>query len=341
VQLRFSIHDGSFDGAVVYSETHQTVSNMQGLVNVQIGQGTAVTGTLFSVNWGSGSKFLQAELKINNSNTYVNIGTQQLMSVPYAFYANASTIADSAKNGMPAANTNGEMLYCSNGQWVKVAPGSQGQTLNFCDGKPHWGECPPSYDTGVTDIDGNTYEAVRICNQTWTAKNLNVSRYRNGDIIPQVTDPTEWANLTTGAWCWYDNDSATNRQYGKLYNWYAVNDPRGLSPMGWHVPSDDEWTIVTNCLGGETVAGGKMKSITGWNSPNTGATNSVGFAGLPGGYRYFSGGFSNVGYYGFWWSSSEDVTTYAWYRYLYYGSANVTRGYDYESNGFSIRLVRD
>src|ERR1035437_4904310 len=128
--------------------------------------------------------------------------------------------------------------------------------------------------------------SVTICTQSWMLKNLDVSTYRNGDLIPEVTDGSAWSALTAGAWCWYNNDSATNAStYGKLYNWYAVNDPRGLAPTGWHVPSDAEWTTLSTCLGGNAVAGGAMKETgtTHWTSPNTGATNSSGFTGLPGG----------------------------------------------------------
>ena len=139
----------------------------------------------------------------------------------------------------------------------------------------------------VSDVDGNVYQTVTICNQTWTKSNLNVSKYRNGDFIPQVTDPTAWANLTTGAWCYYNDDPANGAVYGKLYNWHAVNDPRGLAPQGWHIPSDIELTTLTNCLGGESIAGGQMKEsgFAHWLSPNTDATNSSGFTGLPGGSR--------------------------------------------------------
>ncbi len=118
----------------------------------------------------------------------------------------------------------------------------------------------PILDRTVSDIDGNIYKIVTIGNQTWTKSNLNVSRYRNGDPIPQVQDPSQWANLTTGAWCYYNNDPANGLIYGKLYNWYAVNDPRGIAPIDWHVPSDAEWTILTDFLGGINVAGGKMKA---------------------------------------------------------------------------------
>jgi len=173
-------------------------------------------------------------------------------------------------------------------------------------------------------------------------KNLDVSTYRNGDPIPEVTDTAQWANLTTGAWCYYNNDPANGPIYGKLYNWYAVNDPRGLAPLGWHIPTDAEWTILSNCLGGESVAGGKMKSTIGWNSPNTGATNSSGFAGLPGGYCGGDGKFYKVGLNGVWWSSSELDITYASHRFLYYLNASVGIYDDgVKSSGFSIRCIKN
>ena len=180
-------------------------------------------------------------------------------------------------------------------------------------------------------------------------KNLDVSTYRNGDLIPKVTDPTAWSALTTGAWCWYNNDSATNAStYGKLYNWYAVNDPRGLAPTGWHVPIDAEWTTLITCLGGDAVAGSAMKETgtTHWTSPNTGATNSSGFTGLPGGGRNFNSTFSNVGNSGIWWSSTGINTTYAWYSFLYYFNGSIIRtnynmtNYN-KQDGFSVRCLRD
>jgi hypothetical protein len=210
--------------------------------------------------------------------------------------------------------------------------------------------------TNLTDIDGNAYPTVKICNQTWTAKNLNVSHYRNGDIIPQVTDPTQWASLTTGAWCWYNNDSATyGATYGKLYNWYAVNDARGLTPEGWHVPSDGEWNILVKCLDANsdtsivgyqtTTAGGAMKEVgtSHWLSPNTGATNISGFAALSCGLRDYNGLFNLIGNYGDWWSATEYSTTSAWYRYLSNNYVGVFRFgiYGIKTYGFSIRCIKD
>ena len=192
---------------------------------------------------------------------------------------------------------------------------------------------------------------VAIGSQTWMLKNLDVDHYRNGDVIPQVTDPTAWSNLTTGAWCYYNNDPANGTVYGKLYNWYAVNDPRGLAPTGWHVPTDAEWSTLINCLdptangGANTpnVAGGAMKEngTTHWYDPNAGATNSSGFTGLPGGYRYYGGAFGSIGTNGYWWSSSEYSATYAWYRNLDYNDSSAYRYINGKTIGFSVRCLRD
>ena len=170
-----------------------------------------------------------------------------------------------------------------------------------------------SSNTSVTDIDGNTYQLVTICSQIWTQSNLNVSHYRNGDVIPQVTDPAAWASLTTGAWCYYNNDTANGPIYGKLYNWYAVNDSRGLAPEGFHVPTDTEWNTLMNCLGGASVAGGAMKTVTThWSTNCTGATNSSNFNGLPGGIRAYGTGtgtpsYTAINFAGHFWGANDNV----------------------------------
>jgi len=194
----------------------------------------------------------------------------------------------------------------------------------------------------VTDIDGNVYNTVTIGLQVWMQSNLNVSKYRNGDPIPQVQDPTQWNNLTTGAWCYYENNTANGITYGKLYNWYAVNDPRGLAPAGYHVPSDAEWTTLTTSLGGTSVAGGKMKATTGWQAPNTDATNSSGFTGLPGGaFRFGYGPFGFIGTVGYWWSSSDAATTSTWTRSVYNYGGDLSRLSFSKTCGFSVRCLRD
>jgi len=202
----------------------------------------------------------------------------------------------------------------------------------------------------VTDYDGNVYKTIKIGEQVWMAENLRVTHYRNGDSIPIVTDNSQWTNLNSGAYCDYANDPNYSMTYGRLYNWFAVADARGLAPAGWHVPSDAEWQTLVNYLGGDAVAGGKMKTTgtieagTGlWYHPNTGATNEYGFSALPGGYRGCYGGtFGSVGYYGHWWSATEYNSSNAWYRLLYYYNSGVNRNYGYsEQSGFSVRCVRD
>ena len=190
-----------------------------------------------------------------------------------------------------------------------------------------------------TSSDAAFLPTIVIGTQQWMEKNLDVLTYRNGDIIPQVTDPTTWAALTTGAWCYYNNDPSN----GKLYNWYAVNDPRGLAPTGWHVPTDVEWTTLSTTLGGDAVAGGKMKvaGTTRWTAPNTGADNSSGFAGLPGGNRSTNGTFGLVGSNGFWWSSTETNTSNAWSRNLDYNDGNIRRNLNFKQYGFPVRCLRD
>ena len=191
-------------------------------------------------------------------------------------------------------------------------------------------------------IIGNQKYAI-IGNQEWVRKNLNTDRYANGDLIPEVTDPTAWGNLTTGAWCYYNNDPANGSIYGKIYNWYAVTDPKGLAPVGYHIPTDAEWTILTDLLGGETIAGGKMKErgTEHWNSPNISATNSSKFTGFAGGLRYVDGAFYDIGSYGSWWSYTEYGTLFAWGRSLYSNYGYVSRGVSNKTVGFSVRLIKD
>jgi len=158
----------------------------------------------------------------------------------------------------------------------------------------------------VTFTDSVAYSLVTIGSQQWMRQNLNVATYRDGTVIPQVSDATAWSNLTTGAWCWYNNDAANGAIYGKLYNAYAVNNAKGLCPLGWRVPSDADWNTLASFLGGNSVAGGEMKSTSPlWSSPNTGATNSSGFTGLPGGIRHENGSFVELGFNGPWWSSTD------------------------------------
>ena len=203
------------------------------------------------------------------------------------------------------------------------------------------------YGPNITDAEGNTYKTVTIGTQTWMAENLKVSKYSDGTTISNITVNTQWSNLTTGAWSYYKNDVANNAKYGKLYNWYAVskttNGNKNVCPTGWHVPTDAEWTVLTDYLGGASVAGGKMKEVgtTSWNSPNTNATNTSLFSALPGGYLDNIGYCSEIGNKSFWWSSTEVNTDDAWYSTLFYYDGLAERLYFTKKIGLSVRCLRD
>ena len=207
--------------------------------------------------------------------------------------------------------------------------------LSFYDNA--WaGPVSPSWSCGdPIGYAGVDYSTVQIGDQCWFAENLRTTTYLNGDAIPQNLSDGDWSNTTSGAMAFYNNGPA----YGGLYNWYAVDDARGLCPSSWHVPTDAEWTILTDHLGGESVAGGQMKMNYGWFSGGHG-TNSSGFSGLPGGFRGDDGSFYGAGYGGSWWGSSP-LGSVAWFRSLFSVSEDVYRSSDVLRNGFSVRCVRD
>jgi uncharacterized protein (TIGR02145 family) len=198
----------------------------------------------------------------------------------------------------------------------------------------------------VSDVDGNVYNTVQIGAQCWTQSNLKVSKYRNGDNISTGLGNTVWSNTTSGAYAIYNNDPVNDGLYGKLYNHIAAMDSRGLCPTGWHVPTDGEWTTLETFLGGSSVAGGALKSTVtqptpgGWLAPNSGATNSSGFAAGPGGNRGGDGAYQLLGTQGYWWSSSTSGFN-GWYRYLGYNVGGIYRLNVDRRNGHSVRCVKD
>ena len=196
----------------------------------------------------------------------------------------------------------------------------------------------------MTDIDGHVYLTVKIGNQWWMGENLKVTKYRNGDPIPNVTDDTEWYGLQTGAYCNYNNNSGNVGTYGRLYNGEAVKDARHIAPKGWHVPTKFEWQTLADYLGGDKIAGEKLKEIglDHWNSPNTGATNESGFTALPGGNRNgYNGNFENLNMGAYFWASSSGGAPGATYRYLSYKYSNFYEDGIENQFGFSVRLIRD
>jgi uncharacterized protein (TIGR02145 family) len=203
----------------------------------------------------------------------------------------------------------------------------------------------------VRDIDSNEYGTVTIGDQVWMKANLRTTRYNDGIEIPNVTDNTEWGNLTTGAYCWFFNDITYKTPHGALYNWYAVNTEK-LCPEGWRVASDQDWFELTFYLGGELVAGGKLKTPGSgyWLAPNTDATNETGFTAIPGGRRYvgeeypeFIGHFSiiEIEKYAAWWSSTEYSTTEAYHRLLTNESSYIQSKYYNKGEGLSVRCIKN
>lgn len=222
--------------------------------------------------------------------------------------------------------------------------------FNFCEKSPTASQNQDS-NIAVKDIDGNEYKTVKIGDQEWMVDNLKVTHYRNGEPIPNVTDNTEWSNLSTGAYCSYENNDSNINKYGLLYNWYAVDDNRNIAPEGWHIPTDDDWKQLEMYLGMSqseanidedwrgTDEGGKLKEAgtAQWLSPNTGATNSSGFSAIPGGVRdYEDGTFRDMGYGAAFWSTIDTKV-----RGLYYEHSDVSRGPADKRYGFSLRCLKD
>ena len=351
VSLTFMIHDGSATGTVVYQESHALTSNAQGLVSCVVGNGVVSQGNFANINWGGGAKFLQVMMGSTD------LGTQQLLSVPYALYSNGVGVRVSATGdtltiggnsvivpGISAANL--QSLASNGGLGSQVLVGNTTCANEYISVTGCGGQTSLTYD-------GRTYDLVEIGGQCWFADNLATDQYRNGDAIPTGLDNTTWESTTTGAYAIYDNTPANDVTYGKLYNWYTTVDTRGLCPTGWHVPTDCEWMYLESSLGMSvadqetagwrgTNEGGALKATNNWISPNTGATNSTGFTALPGGYRFSGGSYSGIGIFGGWWSSTEYDSASAWRRGLHYSDSDVLRSYfGNKRYGYSVRCVRD
>jgi uncharacterized protein (TIGR02145 family) len=416
VYFKFNVIQGSQTAVPIFTETHYVPTDDLGQVNLVIGQGTANTGIFSELDWSLGSYYLGIELDTGNG--YVAMGTTQLLSVPYALYAeNSGNSTPNLQSVLAENNSAGQqqikdLLDPTDAQdavtfsvLLEKITELQNQ-LDYLGDLENWSDsdgdgftelsgdcndsdasinpgiyevsdgidnnCDGEIDEGyngfddVIDIDGNNYNFAIYGDQLWTVENAEMVTYRDGTPIPQVTDATEWQNLTTGVWTYYDNDPTKPR----LYNWYAVmgihdadpNTPnKEFAPEGWHVPSDAEWTTLEDYLiengynyDGTTTENKitkAMASTTGWNSStSTGAigndqslNNSSGFNVFPDGV-FYNGEFFAEGDVIIFWSSAEfdSDNAYAWTRNLSHNATDLIRQSELlKQGGFSVRFVRD
>ncbi len=359
VTLTFKIHDVAATGEVVYEETHAVTSNSQGLVSMNVGSGTVVTGAFDNINWGAGNKFLQVIMNAGNGN--VDLGTQQMMSVPYALYAEDVSVR---------VSLTGDSLFI--GDQVSIVLGVS--AANLVSSSNYGSVLLPGNTTcqnefiSVTGCGGQDsllyydryYSLTEIGGQCWFAENLATDKYSNGDLLGQDVplspqDNLNWMNATTGMYSIANGSMLNDELYGKLYNWYAAVDGRGVCPIGWHTPSDCEWMFLeksvgvilsdlelTGNRGGN--AGNALKSNIGWNSPSTPANNSSGFRALPGGIRGEMAIPITLGYSGFWWAESQNESniTNLHARKLQSSPSSIYRYQNmYTFSGLSIRCVKD
>ncbi len=376
ITLGVSILQGAFDGPQVFSESHDAMTNDFGLVNLQIGS----LGDLSVIDWSEGPFFIEISLDGQV------MGSSQLLSVPYALHALSSADSFSGHyedlENLPDLGAfigiedpqSGDIIYYHDG-WHRLPIGEEGDILTIVEGMPQW--YTPPVETTVTDIDGNVYPIIQIGDQWWMAENLRTTRYANGTDIPTGLTNTEWTNTDQGAFAIYPHgggvteddvagitsDEEMVEAYGLLYNWYAVDDPRGICPAGWHVPTNDDWTALTDYLStieDEDFIGDRLKSCLQVGSPVDGCdvsdhprweshdfhygTDDFNFGALPAGYRFTFGDYFNIGLFSFWWSSTESTQEgwelYAHHRFINYNLGAVTAAEFMKTFGFSVRCVK-
>jgi len=357
IMVQVSILFGSATGTAVYTETHNATTNAFGQINLSIGEGEPTVGVFDAINWGNGIYYLKTAMDLAGSSDYKELETVRFYSVPYSYHSNTANVANVANIANVASVANvaegvPSMTYTERDAIENPTIGMQifntiSGCVNYYNGD-YWiencGEKVSFQQCGDLLIDyrdGKKYQTVQIGTQCWMAENLNV-----GIRIDGIENQSN--NGVIEKYC-YNNSESNCEIYGGLYQWdemmyYSTTaGVQGICPETWHLPTDAEWTSLTTYLGGESVAGGKMKE-TGtahWASPNSGATNSSEFNGLPNGYRYF-GSFSEISLVGYWWSSSQYNSNNAWVRNLYFSNPVVERSnHNKEQHGFSVRCIKN
>jgi uncharacterized protein (TIGR02145 family) len=373
VSVEISLLKGSTEGSAVFSETHNTQTNEFGIINLQIGS----VSSLENINWNEGPFFIQVSLGGQI------MGVSQLLSVPFALHAATSADSFSADyndlvNTPDLSNfiaipepQSGDLMVFSGNNWSRLPAGSEGQVLTVSAGMPQWVNLPGNEPdtTIVIDIDGNIYPVIIIGNQQWMGKNLRTSKYADGSAIPTNLDNSQWSATTQGAFAvqahgtvnGIDSEEQMIEIYGKIYNWYAVDDSRGLCPVGWRVPNDQDWDMLTVYLNNNGYAGNEgnaIKTCRQIDSPLTGdcnttvhprwnahathfGTDNFGFSLLPAGFRRDDGPYFGIGGNTYMWSSVEYSAANGGYRAVRNYSGAISPGDFNKRSGFSVRCIKE
>lgn len=337
VGLKISILQGSSNGTIVFSEVHTPITNSHGLLSIQVGNGNNILGNFSSINWSSGIYYIKSEIDIEGGNNYTIQTSQQLISVPYALYSNDVN---------SSVSTSGDTLYIGNSFYIIPGISAANQTSSQLPSDHSCGE-PLVHNPNKTygtliDQEGNIYKTIVIGGQKWMAENLKTSTYRNGDAILTL-NPSQWSSTNSGAWLYYNNNASYECPYGKIYNWYTVVDSRNVCPIGWHVPSLQEWNTLINSLGGEMIAGGKLKStgLDHWSLFNEQATNESGFSSLPGGASGSSADTYFLGESAYFWTTSVVNAFVVSGIKMYSTDGSAGEIQNPRTEGMSIRCIED
>jgi uncharacterized protein (TIGR02145 family) len=330
--VKIEIIKGAETGTIVYDEVHHPVTDQNGLFSIVVGRGSPRAGSIDSLDWSDDIFFIRSSIDPEGGANYsIQISTQ-LLSVPYALYAKRAARFDGNMGHKRITNL-GIPQNTADAVSVEYLRNILSQ-INVI---------PNNFSGTVTDVEGNIYKTIRVGSQEWMAENLKTTRYNDGSLIPLVREADDWDDLSTPAYCWYNNDRFTyNKTYGVLYNGYAAQSGN-ICPTGWHVPSTEEIrTLWENFETDNRLAGGSLKEggTTRWNSPNRGASNSSGFTALPGGSRNSSGEYQDTDIFGFWWTTSTTGIYFNFYQ-LSYINPQVSTSYSDGRYGLSIRCVKD
>ncbi len=345
VGVRISILQGSAQGSAVYVETHTSQSNVNGMLSFDVGEGLPVSNTFAGIDWTNGPFFLQIETDPSGGTSYTISASNEILSVPYALHAvTADSITGTLNETdpkVPVGTSQGEMQFWNGTSWISLAPGINGQVLTMVNGVPSWIDTN-KFGHFTDSRDGKTYRTIEINDQIWMADNLA--------WLPEVSPSTN--NSFEDPYCYvYDYEGANisdakttfNYQtYGVLYNWPAAMN---ACPSGWSLPSSEEWESLFTYLGGSLIAGGKIKTVATWETPNSGATNESGFSALPAGTCFYYGheSFDNLGSMAGWWSSTQMLAGggAAMCYFANYNSPEMTPRHDLVNIGLSVRCIKD